>query len=152
MKPRLVLGLGGALAGDDAIGLRLAERLAADPRLPPDVEATTGGADLLRLAGVLAGRSHVVLVDAVAARPGDTRPLVGEHPLPGLDTRQGHAHHLSAVQALDLLLLSEPALAATRFTWFLVPIASTDPGDDLSPALARALPELTETLRQLLLR
>ncbi len=150
MKPRLALGLGGALAGDDAVGLVLAERLAADPRLPPDVEAIAGGADLLRLGALLAGRRRVILVDAVEARPGDAGPVVGDHPLPGLEARQGHAHHLSAVQALELLLLSEPGLAGTRFTWFLVPVAATAPGDDLSPALARALPDLTAAILRLL--
>lgn len=150
MTPRLVLGLGGALAGDDAVGLVLAERLAADPRLPPDVEAIAGGADLLRLGALLLGRERVILLDAVQARPGDAGPLVGEHPFPGLDTRQAHAHHLSAVQALELLLLAEPALAGTRFTWFLVPVAAAGPGEALSPPLARALPDLTAAVLDLL--
>ncbi len=150
MKPRLVLGLGGAFAGDDAIGLVLAERLAADPRLPPDVEVLAGGADLLRLDTSLAGRSHVILVDAVAALPRETRPLVGDHPLPGLDARHAHAHHLSAVQSLDLLLLTEPALATTRFTWFLVPVTAIAAGDELTPGLRERIPALLEALLRLL--
>ena len=145
-----MLGLGGAFAGDDAVGLHLADLLAADPRLPPDVEAIAGGPDLLRLDAALAGRTHVILVDAVEALPGETRPLVGDHPLAGLDARHDHAHHLSAVQSLDLLRLAQPALAATRFTWFLVPVAAIGAGDELSPALARTLPELTAALLRLL--
>src|SRR5512140_2692672 len=129
MKPRLVLGLGGALAGDDAVGLELVRRLAEDARLPHDVEALEGGADLLRLAGMMASRERVLLVDAVEALPGESGPLVGDHPLAGLDARQPHAHHLSAVQALDLLLLTEPTLASTRFTWFLVPVRCTVAGE-----------------------
>ncbi len=150
VPPRLVLGLGGALAGDDAIGLVLAERLAADRRLPSDVEVRAAGADLLRLDTALAGRTHVILVDAVAALPGETRPLVGRHPLPGLDARHAHAHHLSAVQSLELLLLTQPTLAATRFTWVLVPVTAIAPGDELSPELRARTPALLQALLQLL--
>lgn len=150
MKPRLVIGLGGAFAGDDAVGLELARRLAGDPRLPHDVDAVEGGADLLRLDGQLLGRRHVVLVDAVQAHGGETEPLVGDHPLAELDERQTHAHHLSAVQALELLLLTEPALAATRLTWFLVPVSSAAPGERLSRELGARLPGLVEAILELL--
>lgn len=146
MSPTLVLGLGGALAGDDSIGLLLARLLAADPRRPPDVEAAEGGADLLRLGSLLAGRKRVVLVDAIAARPGETEPLIADHPLSGIDTRQVHAHQLSAVQALDLLCLLDPELAPTRFTWFLVPVHNVGPSPDLSPDLAARIPDLLDRL------
>ncbi len=143
---RLIVGLGGALAGDDAVGLELARRVAADPRLPPDTEVLEGGPDLLRLAPALLGREHVVLVDAVAGRPGEKDPVVQEHPLTDADDRQGHAHQLSAVQALDLLRLLEPALAAVRFTWFLVPVTTIRPSPELSPELAARLAALVNAL------
>ena len=146
MKPRLVVGLGGELAGDDAVGLVLAGRLAIDPRLPPDVEVLMGGSDLLRLATALQGRRHVVLVDALAGSAGEVDPLVGDHPLQELDRRQQHAHHLSAVDALDLLRLTEPQLAATRCTWFLVPIANAGPAAGISSALDARLPRLLDRL------
>jgi hydrogenase maturation protease len=151
MKPRLVLGLGGPLSGDDAVGLRLAERLAAEPRLPADVDVIAGGTDLLRLGDHLAGRTHVVLIDAVLADDrAAAEPLVVEHPLPGLDRRQLHAHHLSAGQALDLLRLARPELARTRYTWFLVPVYNVDPGADLSPTVAAALSRLAAEILRLL--
>ncbi len=141
-RPVLVLGLGGSLAGDDAIGLVLARALAAEPRLPSTVEVQEGGADLLRCAPELVGRRRVVLLDAIEAEKGETEPLVGDHPLRGLDTRQQHAHHLSAVQALELLRLLEPELAHVRFTWFLVPVRSGGPAPGLSSELAARLPLL----------
>lgn len=142
----LVVGLGGSLAGDDAIGLILARELAADPRLPGQVEVLEGGADLLRLGPALVERCRVVLVDAIAAYAGETEPLVREHPLTGIDQRQGHAHQLSAVQALDLLRLLEPGLARVRFTWFLVPVHAVGPSSELSPDLAARLPHLVDSL------
>jgi hydrogenase maturation protease len=149
-KPRLVLGLGGELAGDDAIGLHLAAALRPERRLPPDVDVLSGGADLLRAARELAGRSHVVLVDAMEERPGDTGPLVVDHPSAELAQQAGHGHHLDAVQALELLRLAEPGLTRTRFTWFLVPVARIGAGADLSPELVRRVPELCERLLDLL--
>lgn len=149
-RPRLVLGLGGEAAGDDAIGLHLADALRHHPALPADVDVLTVGADLLRAGPVLAGRSHVVLVDALEARPDDTAPLVADHPAAALGQRQGHVHHLDAVQALELLLFADPGLAGTRFTWFLVPVSRLDPGEPLSPALTRRVPELCQRLLDLL--
>lgn len=150
-RPRLVVGLGGALSGDDAVGLLLADLLARDPRLPPDVDVVTGGADLLRLGRILAAREHVVLLDAIEARPGEAEPIVADHPIAGLLDRQAHAHHLSAVQGLDLLLLSEGGLQDTRFTWFLVPVSRVAPGTDASPDLARRLAHLRDALVALLI-
>ncbi len=141
-RPVLVLGLGGSLAGDDAIGLVLARALAREPRLPSAVEVQEGGADLLRCAPELVARRRVVLLDAVEAEKDETEPLVGDHPLPGLDARPQHAHPLSAVQARALLRLLEPELARVRFTWFLVPVRSAGPAPALSPDLAARLPEL----------
>ena len=146
----LVVGLGGAPAGDDAVGLEIARRLARDPRLPTHTEVLEGGPDLLRLGAALVGRQRVVLVDAIAAKPGEMEPLVRDHPLLGIDSRQQHAHQLSAVQALDLLRLLEPDLATVRFTWFLVPVRTVRPSQSLSPELAGRLPALVESLLSIL--
>lgn len=73
MKPRLLLGLGNPVMGDDGVAWHLLARLREDPRLPPDVEIAWGGTDLLGCAGLLEGRERVVLVDAVEAHP-DDRP------------------------------------------------------------------------------
>ncbi len=147
---RLVLGLGNPLAGDDGIGAVLAERLAGDPRLPPDVEARAGGADLLRLAPALAGRRHVVLVDATFIRLGEAPLLVRDHAAGWPGDAQRHVHELSPLAALDLLRVVVPALAATRFTWALVPIDACRLGPGLSPDLADRVPALLDELLAML--
>ena len=78
---RLVVGIGNRLRGDDAAGIRVLERLAATT-LPSDVELLTREADLLGLLDAWAGRSQVVLVDAMrsGAAPGSVRRI---EPPPG---------------------------------------------------------------------
>ena len=84
MKPVAVIGLGNPLMGDDGIGWHVAERLAADPRLPDGVEAIQGGTDLLRCAARIEGRRRVIVVDAVRddAAPGTVSEIADSYPFP----------------------------------------------------------------------
>lgn len=130
MKPLLAIGLGNPLMGDDGIGWRVAERLAAHPRLPANAEAICGGTDLLRCAAQIQGRRRVILVDALqdGAQPG-TVSIVGED---AVDLRQANAHHLSAGQAMQLLRLTMPVC----FTLLGVSVPSARMSFELSPAVA----------------
>jgi hydrogenase maturation protease len=143
--PVLLVGLGNALAGDDGAGARVAALLAADPRLPGGVEALVAGTDLLRVSHALEGRQHVVLVDALEdpSRPG---AVTVHTDADEFDERQGHAHHLSAVQALDLLRCVVPGLGEVPCTWISVAIGEARLSHELSPAVAAAFPELLETV------
>lgn len=145
-KPVLVLGLGNVLMGDEGVGSHIAGRLNEDPRLPAHVEALAGGTDLLRLASRIEKARHVILVDALldARHPG--RVEFVRESLAEFDTGQGHAHHLSSIQALELLRLLDPALASVRFTLALVAISGATPGLELSPPLAAALPGIVESI------
>jgi hydrogenase maturation protease len=138
MNPLLVIGLGNPLMGDDGIGWHVAERLAADPRLPAGVEAICGGTDLLRCASQIEGRRRVVLVDAVEddAPPGSVS-VIGEG---AADLRQEHAHHLSAGQAMQLLRLTMPV----SFTLLGVSVPSARMASDLSPALSASMPAILD--------
>ena len=137
MKPRLVIGLGNPLMGDEGIGWHVAGRLAADPRLPAGAEAITGGTDLLGCAGRIEGRQRVVVVDAILddAEPGSVSVGIGD-----LEERQEHAHHLSVAQAVKLLQLITPA----RFTVVGVSVRAASLGEELSPALAARLPAIVD--------
>src|ERR1039458_2331996 len=64
-KPRLVLGLGNPLMGDDGAGARVAEMLAADSAVTDRAEVFAAGTDLLRSMERIDGRERVILVDAV---------------------------------------------------------------------------------------
>ena len=137
MKPRLAIGLGNPLMGDEGIGWHVAGRLAADPRLPADAEAIPGGTDLLGCAARIEGRRHVVVIDAMEddAEPGSVSVVQGE-----MEERQEHAHHLSVAQAVKLLQLTTPA----RFTVLGVSVRAARLGEELSPALAARLPAIVD--------
>ena len=139
MKPRLVLGLGNPMMGDDGVGWYVASRLAGDPRLPADVEAVWGGTDLLRYAGRIEGRSLVLVVDAVqdAAEPGAV--VVFEN-LADLDDGQPHAHQLSAVQAMRLLQMMTPV----PMTLLGVSISSAAMRNGLSADVEACMPAILE--------
>ncbi len=144
MKPHLVIGLGSSLMGDDGIGWRLYEQLAADPRLPGEVELVWGGADLLACYDRMAGRSRVTLFDAILdpSRPGELQ--VFEDAFDALETGQPSAHQLSAVAAVGLLRTLYPELRPIRFKLLAIGIASAEVRLELSPPLAARLPGLVD--------
>jgi hydrogenase maturation protease len=152
----LLLGLGNPILGDDAIGLRLAalvaERLAASggggglDGLEVIDDCSAGGLELLE---PLAGRTRVVLVDAIVtgcAPPGTlhrftaaalprTRRLAGPH-----DADLATALALGRRLGLDL-----PADEAIAI--FAVEIEpACEFGATLSPDLERAAPALAEEI------
>jgi len=146
MKPVLVIALGNPLMGDEGIGWHVAGRLAADPRLPPRVEVVWGGTDLLRLADRMAGRSRVILIDALldGSKPGDVTVFDS---LAGLDPRQEHAHHLSVVEAVQLLSMVAPV----PFTLLAISVSSVEMRPDLSAELAARLPAIIDRVLEKLL-
>ncbi len=145
-SPVLLIGLGNPLMGDEGIGWHLAERLREDPRLPANVEVICGGTDLLRCTNQLEGRRHVILVDALLdhGRPGEV--VVTRDCFEDFAARQGHAHSLSALQAVELLRAVTPGLEAVRFTLAAIRIAKASVRSELSAALAAEIPQILDRL------
>ncbi len=131
MKPVLLIGLGNSLMGDDGIGCAVADRLAADSRLPDSVEVISGGTDLLRFMDQVEGRARVIIIDAVqdGGEPGTLSVI------DAANDRQEHVHHLSVTQAIQLLKLTSQA----KFTLLGVSVSSVEFGAGLSPALEARL-------------
>jgi hydrogenase maturation protease len=67
----VVIGLGNPLRGDDGVGVRVVEVLAAQP-LPQDVEVADGGTQGLGIVSLMEGRRRAIVVDAagVGRSPG----------------------------------------------------------------------------------
>lgn len=113
-KKKLIVGLGNTLVDADAAAVNFVRRI----RPSDEQDVVEGGTDLLRLAGELADRELIVLVDAVDDP--DIEVAVLDHGDPKLDDAQMHAHHLSAVQALDLIRFSNESVRAARCVWVLL--------------------------------
>lgn len=146
VKPILVVGLGNPLAGDDGVGFRAAEVLAQDPRLPPEVEVLCGGADVLRLAPWLEGREEILFVDAcLGVHVGEVQ-VVSHDDARRLGSSRPHAHRLSPVEGVELLLRVTAGLHRDAIRWALIGIAHVRPGEALSPAAAAGLPGVVDRL------
>lgn len=134
MKKTLVVGLGNALVAEDRLGPEIVRALAMNPDLPDDVDTIDAGTDLLRVADQLRGRELIVLVDAALSEAaGNEEVVVLEHGSPRLADFQQHAHHLSAVQALDLIRWSDKSVAQAKCVWFLLPVTPAHRGARSAP-------------------
>lgn len=145
VAPRLVVGLGNPAAGDDGVGWRVAERLAGDARLPRDVEVLCGGADVLRLARLLDGRRDLLLVDACLGMTPGAVDVVDHDALARSTPARPHAHHLAAVEAVELLRALGD-VSAERVRWALIGVEDVRQGDGLTEPLAAALPAIVESV------
>jgi hydrogenase maturation protease len=126
MKPRLVIGLGNRLVNEDAAGLFFFDTLRAVVPENADVEFLEGGTDLLRIGARMRDRELILLIDAVDQASAMLRVL--EHDAPELSEAQQHAHHLSAVQALNLIRWNDENVRGARCYWVLVPDEATRSG------------------------
>ena len=144
--PVLVIGLGNPLMGDEGIGWHIAQRLSAHPNLPTHVEAICGGTDLLRCADQIMGRRHVILVDALLGdgQPGEV--VIASDCLGDFESHQGHAHCLSAVEAIRLLRAVTPGLDAVRFTLIGIGIGSAALRSELAPSLTAKISSIVDWL------
>jgi hydrogenase maturation protease len=137
----LVIGLGNPLRGDDGVGVRVAQALAAQT-LPDDVEVVDGGTPGLGIVNLMEGRQRVILVDAadVGKSPGqfvrftlDEVCLLGDH------------QHLSvhAAGVRDALLLAQALkVLPDEVVIFGVQPVNLAWEETLSPQVEAALPSL----------
>ena len=140
--PRLVLGIGNLLLGDEGVGVRIIEAI-RERAMPEDVEAAdggTGGADLVDL---MAGRRKVIIVDAAEfdGRPGDILRFTAAD----LSPREGiglSLHDLGLAEALTMMrrLGCEPE----EVVIFGVKPKDMSPGLDLTAEVAAAVPKVVE--------
>jgi hydrogenase maturation protease len=141
----LIVGVGNPLRGDDGVGVRVVESLAA-LALPAGVEVVDGGTMGLGLVNLMKGRRRVVLVDAASLgrTPGEfVCLLLAQARLMGADD------HLSVHDAgvRDALLLAQ-ALDCLPDEVLIVGVqpASMQWNAGLTPDVQAAVPAITQTI------
>lgn len=144
----LVLGLGNLLLADDACGLRLLERLSAEPL--PHAEYIDGGTQGLALMGFFENRDAVLILDAVGlgATPGTVHVLHDADIAQLRAARANSAHESNALgllQALTLIGQAPPRLCVVGIE---PAVLKTEIG--LSPEVEAALPLALDYARAVL--
>lgn len=144
-KPVLVLGVGNILLADEGIGVRVVEAFRQRYAVPAEVEAVDGGTAGMGLIDLIAGREHLIVVDAVAAGgpAGSVVRLAGAEIVPFLRQRLS-PHQLGLLDLLAYLELMETAPQS-------VTIIGITPADlslslELSPGLRAALDGLADRI------
>jgi hydrogenase maturation protease len=139
------VGVGNLLRGDDGVGVRVAENLAA-LALPQDVEVVDGGILGLGLVNLMHGRRRVVIIDAanLDRNPGDFAYFRWHQA-----RLLGEADHLSVHEAgvRDALLLAQ-ALHCLPDDVLIVGVqpASMKWTTGLTPEVEAALPQITQSI------
>ena len=137
----LVLGLGNILLADEGVGVHAVQALDDRYDLPEGVEVVDGGTTGMDLLDIIAGRDHVIVVDAVAGDdpPGTTMKLTGDAVPAFFRTRiSPHQLGLSDVLATLHILGSAPQ----GLTLIGIRPDSIDMSLELSPLIAAKLDEV----------
>lgn len=147
----VILGIGNLLKGDDGVGVRVIEALAARDDLPPEVELIDGGTGGPTLLIHFEGARALILIDAVnlAAPPGTIRPFGLEE----IESTAGEAapfslHDVGILSMLDLARRLDRLPPRVRIVG--IQPDRFDLGDRLSEAVAAAVSQAAEAvLREL---
>lgn len=137
----LVIGIGSPY-GDDAVGLRVAERLACDP-MPEGVAVVSRDRPGLSLLDDLESTAAAVIIDALrsGAAPGS---VVRIPPSALARDRLTSSHALRVAETLSLAVALGRRLPALRIVAVEVAVTS---GADLSPEVAAAIEPACEAAR-----
>ena len=139
----VVLGVGNAYRGDDAVGLAVAGRVR---ERAPELEVVVCEQEPIQLLDAWAGADLALLVDAVSsgAPPGTVHRLdATAEPVPATVFRGStHAFGVAEVVELGRALGRLPG----RLLVFGVEGAAFSAGDELTPAVAAAVEPLVEEL------
>ena len=145
----LILGLGNTLMTDEALGVIVIRRLEAEGGLG-DVGLLDGGTLSFTLAGPIADSPRLIVVDAavMGEPPGTVRVFEGEAMDRQLSGTGKSVHEVSLMDLMDMARITG-SLPQHRALVGVEP-AVIDWGEDLSPAVAAAVPEAMARVRALL--
>lgn len=145
----LILGLGNSLMTDEALGVIVIRHLHAEGGLG-DVGLLDGGTLSFTLAGPIGDSPRLIVVDAavMGEPPGTVRVFEGEAMDRQLSGIGKSVHEVSLMDLLDMARIT--ATLPQRRALVGVEPAVIEWGEDLSPAVAAAVPEAMARVRALL--
>lgn len=135
----LILGIGNLLLSDEAVGVRIIERLQRDYRFPDNVELMDGGTAGMELLEYLACRDHLIVVDAVLSgnAPGTVITLHDDE-VPAMFSRKISPHQLGLSDVLSALRLTDEF--PKQLTLIGIEPQSLEPHIGLTPTITSAVP------------
>ncbi len=146
----LVLGVGNILLSDEAVGVRVAEAVGADPRAAAlGLRALDGGTMGLSLLVEMEDAGALIVVDAaqLGAEVGAVRVFTGAE-MDGFLRRRGRSPHDIGLDDLMDGLRLRGAVPARRALVGIEPAVLTI-GEALSPQVAAAVPQAVECILNL---
>lgn len=148
----LILGIGNLLLSDEAVGVRVVERLQQDYRFPAGVTLLDGGTAGMELLDDMADRDHIIVADAVLSgnSPGTVITLEDDE-VPAFFSRKISPHQLGLCDVLSALRLTGES--PERLTLIGIEPKSVEPHIGLTPVVSAAVPvamaHIINLLRQL---
>ena len=102
IKPKLILGLGNPLIGDEGVGCEVAKQL-SQKDLHEDIEVLDGGTGGIKILHLLEGRKEITIIDCAdfGGSAGEVK-LFTPDKIVGLKDHPLSLHHLDLKGVLDL--------------------------------------------------
>ncbi len=146
----LLLGIGNTLLTDEGVGIHVLQALAAGAPLPEQVELLDGGTLSFTLAGPIQDADALIVVDAarIGQAAGGWRLLQGEE----MDTfllgnRKSSVHEVGLTDLRSIAILS--GHWPKQRAMFAIEPQTIDWGEQLSPDVAAAVPQVAQAIRGL---
>lgn len=151
-KGTLILGLGNILLTDEAVGAVVLQALEPIAAADPEVRLYDGGTLSFTLAGPIGDAARLIVVDAATMGdpPGTLRLFEGEAMDQQLSKHAKSVHEVSLADLFDIARLTD-TLPGQRALIGIEP-QQVDWGDQLTPAVAAAVPKVVEQIQELLQR
>lgn len=148
----LILGLGNILLTDEAVGAAVLRALEPTAESDPDLRLYDGGTLSFTLAWPIGEAARLIVVDAAAMGdpPGTVRLFEGEAMDQQLSKHAKSVHEVSLADLFDIARLTD-SLPAQRALIGIEP-QQVDWGDQLTPPVAAAVPEVVSRIQALLQR
>jgi len=135
----LVLGVGNLLLSDESIGVHVIRELEQEYIFPEGVEVVDGGTAGMELLDYIAGREHMIIIDAVLTgdEPG-TVVILKDDEVPALFNNKVSPHQLGLSDLLGALKLTEES-PQNIFLVGIIP-ESVEPGLEMTETVSRTIP------------